>query len=60
MILKYIFNTNLLTYVLTILENRYKQKVNQSPKKELEIPIVSKNEFKDINSTKNGNLFCKL
>ncbi|KAL5237165.1 hypothetical protein ACI65C_004575 [Semiaphis heraclei] len=34
-------------------ENRYKQKVNQSPKKELEIPIVSKNEFKDINSTKN-------
>ncbi|XP_022161036.1 DNA repair protein complementing XP-G cells homolog isoform X2 [Myzus persicae] len=33
-------------------ENQNKQKVNQSFKKESDIPIVAKNEFKEMNSTK--------
>jgi len=57
----YLCTTNLLIYIQTVLENQNKQKVNQSSKKESDVPIVAKNEFKEINSTKNGNnLYCKL
>ncbi|XP_016661395.1 DNA repair protein complementing XP-G cells homolog isoform X2 [Acyrthosiphon pisum] len=34
-------------------ENQNKQKVNKCSKKESDVPIVAKNEFKEINSTKN-------
>jgi len=54
----YFFKINLFTYIWTILENQIKQKVNKCFKKESDVPIVAKNEFKDINSTKNGNNNC--